>query len=72
MKKPIMYKRYVTLVSLVFKGGVGFVRNGFKKKSCGASPLKGEIINVTGVTVESVTADLRKVLLVDSYNRMRN
>ena len=34
-----MYKRYVTLVSLACKRGVDFVRNVFKKKSCGASPL---------------------------------
>ena len=38
-----MYKRYVTLVSLCVRVSKVFVRNIFKKKSCGASPVNGEI-----------------------------
>lgn len=38
-----MNLRYVTLVSSACKRAGGFVRNVFKKKSCGASPVNGEI-----------------------------
>ena len=37
-----MYKRYVTLVRSACMCGVSFVRNVFKKKSCGASLCKSE------------------------------
>jgi len=47
MEKLIMYKRYVTQVWHVCKRALGFV-NVFKKKSCGASPLKGEEIKEVG------------------------
>ena len=39
-----MYKRYVTQVWAACMRGVSFVRNVFKKKSCGASLYKSEIV----------------------------
>jgi len=60
-----MYRIMLNQVSQRVKGSVGDVRNVFKKKSCGASPCKGEIINVMGATKESVIAGLQKALSVD-------
>ena len=59
---PIMGMRYVTLVSLACKRGVGFVRNVFKKKSCGASLCKSEIISIVQEELDR-RENLRKPIL---------
>ena len=47
MKITYNVLRYVKIGLQRVKGSVGFVRNVFKKKSCGASPVNGEtILNV--------------------------
>ena len=50
---------YVTLVSVVAKRGVRAVRNVFKKKNCGASPIKGEII-LKGEEIERMLSFYRQ------------
>jgi hypothetical protein len=41
-KKLSLITNFLQSVGTLAKGSVGFVRNVFKKKSCGASPLNGE------------------------------
>ncbi len=55
-KVKFIYKLFACRVGTFAKGGVGFVRNGFKKKSCGASPLNGET-NFKFVTMEGFNFD---------------
>jgi len=70
MKILIMYKRYVTLVCYACMRGVRFVRNVFKKKSCGASPDTAKFIKVSGDYLIIKTSDPKAAQRPNFYSEL--
>lgn len=67
-KKLSLFTTFCRSVCTLAKGSIGFVRNAFKKKSCGASPLNGEENKKLGSLTVTMKMDKATGRLITSFS----